>query len=152
MKELVSLIYPTKCLTFSNKNRSQFGQSRLGGVSGERSFYRERSFYSRSWTAPYDNRTTASVSDSMNYHSQATVQNTITGLTNAISTLQQEHVTKHSRQENITGTLEQVLSALQDLKDNSHTTLQTQTRTENSSSAQPQMSSSENVTTMPTVN
>ena len=132
--------------TSSNENRSQFGQSRLGGVSGE------RSFYSRSWTAPYDNRTTASVSDSMNYHSQATVQTTITGLTNAISNLQQEQVTMHSRQENITGTLEQVLSALQDLKDNSRTTLQTQTRTENSSSAQPQMSSSENVTTGPTGN
>ena len=49
------------------------------------------------------------------------MQNTMAGMTNAIGNLQQEHVNMHSRQENITGTLTQVLSVLQDLKDSNHT-------------------------------
>ena len=44
------------------------------------------------------------------------MQSTITGLTSAINNLQKEHSTMNTRQDSITGTLEQVLSALQELK------------------------------------
>ena len=52
-------------------------------------------------------------------YSHINMQNTIIGLTNAISNLQQEQINMHKRQENITGTLGQVLSVLQGLKDGS---------------------------------
>ena len=57
----------------------------------------------------------------------------------------------HTRQANITDTLEQVLSVLQELKDNGRTTLQNQGRTDNSSSSQPQISNWEDVSSRPTV-
>ena len=50
-------------------------------------------------------------------YSQTNMQNTISGLSNAIGCLQQQQVDIHRRQNNITGTLEQVLTALQDLRD-----------------------------------
>ena len=84
-------------------------------------------------------------------YSQATMQSTIAGLTSAISNLQQEHLTMHTRQANITGTLEQVLSTLQELKDNGRVTLQNQGRTDNNSSSQQQISSREDVSSRPTV-
>ena len=49
--------------------------------------------------------------------SQANIQNTISGLTNAISGIQQQQANMHVRQDSITSTLECVLSALQELKD-----------------------------------
>ena len=79
------------------------------------------------------------------------MQSTITGLTSAISNLQQEHLTMHTRQADITGSLVQVLSALQELKDNGRMTLQNQGRTRNTSSSQLQISSREDVSSRPTV-
>ena len=64
-------------------------------------------------------------------YSQANMQNTMAGLTNAIGNLQQEHLTMHSMQENITGTLTQVLSVLQDIKDGNHTNAPHQTSATN---------------------
>ena len=49
------------------------------------------------------------------------MQITIAGLTRAISNPQQELLNMHTRQENITGTLSQVLSVLQELKDGNYT-------------------------------
>ena len=96
------------------KNRNTHGHNGL--TSSEEN----RTTYSRSWTTPY---TTTSAPDNTTgqhnpYHaySQATMQSTITGLTSAINNLQQEHLTMNTRQDSITGTLEQVLSALQELK------------------------------------
>ena len=54
------------------------------------------------------------------------MQSTITGLTSAINNLQQEHLTMNTRQDSITGTLEQVLSALQELKSANTTSSQIQ--------------------------
>ena len=50
-------------------------------------------------------------------YSQTNMQNTISGLSNAIGCLHQQQVDIHRRQNNITGTLEQVLPALRDLRD-----------------------------------
>ena len=55
-------------------------------------------------------------------YSQINMQNTMAGLSNAIGTLQQEQLNMHARQENITGTLTQVLSVLQELKDGNSST------------------------------
>ena len=76
-------------------------------------------------------------------YSQPNMQNTICGLVNSISSLQQgqmsiqqEHASMHTRQENITCTLEQVLSALQDIKDG-HRTSQSSQINQNNESAPP---------------
>ena len=53
---------------------------------------------------------------------QANMQNTISGLSNAIGCLQQQQVDMYMRQDNITSTLEQVLTALQNLRDRSSPT------------------------------
>ena len=97
----------------------------------------------------YANRSAAGLSGSINrghdpfIYSQPNMQNTICGLANAISSLQQgqmsiqqEYASMHTRQENITCTLEQVLSALQDIKDGHHTSQSSQIN-QNKESAQP---------------
>ena len=135
--------------TSSREDRLQFDQSRLSGLCGE------RPSYSRSWSTPYNN-STASVSDSVSiphypYTYPQAKHSTITGLTSEISNLQQEQLTMRTRQANIAGTLEQVLYALQELKDNGRTTLQNQGRTDNSSSSKPQISIWEDVSLRLTV-
>ena len=57
------------------------------------------------------------------FFSQANIQNTISGLYNAISGIQQQQANMHVRQDNITSTLECVLSALQELKDYNSTSV-----------------------------
>ena len=77
-----------------------------------------RPTYMRSWeNGPYASRNTANFPDSMNMYSQINMQNTIAGLTNAIGNLQQEQINMHTRQDNINGTLGQVLLVLQGLND-----------------------------------
>ena len=77
-----------------------------------------RPTYTRVWeNGPYDSRNTANFPISMNMYSHINMQNTIVGLTNAIGNLQQEQINMHTRQDNITGTLGQVLSVLQGLRD-----------------------------------
>ena len=77
-----------------------------------------RPTYTRVWeNGPYDSRNTANFPDSMNMYSHINMQNTIVGLTNAIGNLQQEQINMHTRQDDITGTLGQVLSVLQGLRD-----------------------------------
>ena len=72
----------------------------------------------KSWeNDPYASRNTPNFPDSMNMYSQINIQNSIAGLTNAIGNLQQEQINIHTRQDNITGTLGQVLSVLQGLRD-----------------------------------
>ena len=63
-------------------------------------------------------------------YSQPNMQTTIHGLDNAISNLQQgqlniqqEHASMHTRQESITGTLEQICSALTEIRDGRHISL-----------------------------
>ena len=53
-------------------------------------------------------------------YTQFNMQNTRAGLTSAIGNLQQEHLNMHTRQDSITGTLEQGLSALYTIKDSNH--------------------------------
>ena len=67
-------------------------------------------------------------------YSQINMQNTMAGLSNAIGMLQQEQLNMHARQENITGTLTQVLSVLQELKDGSSSTGERQMSTNNTQS------------------
>ena len=55
-------------------------------------------------------------------YSQANMQNTIAGLSNAIGCLQQQQVYMYMRQDNITGTLQQVLTAMRSLRDKSSPT------------------------------
>ena len=100
------------------------------GHNGLTSSEENRTTYSRLWTTPYtatsalDNTT---VQHNPYYaYSQATMQSTITGLTSAINNLQQEHLTMNTRKDSITGTLEQVLSALQELKSANTTSSQIQ--------------------------
>ena len=77
-----------------------------------------RPTYTKAWeNGPYASRNTAHFPDGMNMYSQINMQNTIVGLTNAIGNLQQEQINMHTRQDNITGTLGQVLSVLQVLRD-----------------------------------
>ena len=98
-----------------------------------------RNTYSRSWTIPYTTNGPDNMSVQHNpyySYSQATMQNTITGLTSAINDLQEEHLTMNTRQDNITGTLEQVLSALQELKSASASSSQMQS---SMGSLQPQL-------------
>ena len=52
------------------------------------------------------------------------MQNTIASLTGAIDSLQQQQLNMHTRQESITSTLEQVLSALQQLRGYNHSSPQ----------------------------
>ena len=54
------------------------------------------------------------------------MQNTIASLTGAIDNLQQQQLNMHTRQETITSTLEQVLSALQQLRGYNHPSPQNQ--------------------------
>ena len=103
--------------TLSN-NTSRFGTGRSNGVDTN------ARLVSRSWdNMAYGSSNMSQPPESMNMtqnsfiYSQANMQNTMAGLTNAIGNLQQEHLNMHSRQENITGTLTQVLSVLQDIKD-----------------------------------
>ena len=49
-------------------------------------------------------------------YAQLNMENTIAGLTNAISSLQQEHSNMYTRQENIAETLVQVLSILHNIR------------------------------------
>ena len=67
-------------------------------------------------------------------YSQINMQNTMAGLSNAIGMLQQEQLNMHARQENITGTLTQVLSVLQELKDGNSSTHERQMSTNNTQS------------------
>ena len=86
-----------------------------------------RPSYSRPWenTHPSFSRHTANPQDQTSatfmpnpiLFSQANIQNTISGLTNAISGIQHQQANMHVRQDSITSTLECVLSALQELKD-----------------------------------
>ena len=117
--------------TFSN-NTSRFGTGRSNGVDTN-----DR-LVSRSWdNMACGSRNMSQPPESMNMtqnsfmYSQANMQNTMAGLTNGIGNLQQEHLTMHSRQENITGTLTQVLSVLQDIKDGNHTNAPHQTSATN---------------------
>ena len=78
-------------------------------------------------------------------YSQFNMQNTRAGLTSAIGNLQQEHLNMHTRQDIITGTLEQVLSALYTIKDSNHTSDSSQVNersTCNINSATPTVNSS----------
>lgn len=65
----------------------------------------------------YENSTWGTTWQNPMVYSQTNMQNAISGLSSAIGCLQQQQVDIHRRQNNITGTLEQVLTALQDLKD-----------------------------------
>ena len=93
--------------------------------------------YSRSWeNGSCASRNTASFPNSMSMYSHINMQNTIVGLTNAISNLQREQINMHTRQENITGTLGQVLSVLQGLKDGSFPSASNQDSVQNMGFAQ----------------
>lgn len=86
-----------------------------------------RPSYGRPWenTIPSFSRNNVNPQDQENatfmpnpiLFSQANIQNTISGLTNAISGIQQQQANMHVRQDSITSTLECVLLALQQLKD-----------------------------------
>ena len=86
-----------------------------------------RPLYGRPWenTHPSFSRLTANPQDQENttfmpnpiLFSQANIQNTISGITNAMSGIQQQQANMHMRQDIITSTLECVLAALQELKD-----------------------------------
>ena len=117
--------------TLSN-NTSRFCTGRSNGVDTN------ARLVARSWdNMAYGSRNMSQPPERMNMtqnsfmYSQANMQNTMAGLTNAIGNLQQEHLTMHSRQENITGTLTQVLSVLQDIKDGNHTNATHQTSATN---------------------
>ena len=75
----------------------------------------------------YGSKNVAQAPESMNMtqnafmYYQVSMQNTIAGLTSAMGNLHQELLNMHTRQENITGTLTQVLSVLQELKDSNYT-------------------------------
>ena len=102
--------------TLSN-NTSRFGTGRSNEVDTN------TRLFSRPWESmAYGSSNMSQPPESMNMtqnsfmYSQANMQNTMAGLTNVIGNLQQEHLNMHSRQENITGTLTQVLSVLQSFK------------------------------------
>ena len=107
--------------------RANIGPGRLNGY-GNNSAYDSRSYDNTSSTS----RTIVSRPENMNMtqnaymYSQINMQNTIAGLTSAIGNLQQEHLNMHTRQDSITGTLEQVLSALYTIKDSNHTSASSQ--------------------------
>ena len=115
----------------SLNTQSRFGPSMLNGT-GDDGRHGAVSMDSRSHT----NRSAAGLPGSIFgendpfIYSQPNMQNTICGLANAISNLQQgqlniqqEHASMHTRQESITDTLEQVLSALTEIRDGRHTSL-----------------------------
>ena len=81
-------------------------------------------------------RNMAQLPENANYTQNAFInmQSTMAGLSNAIGTLQQEQLNMHTRQENITGTLTQVLSVLQELKDGNSSTGERQMSTNNTQS------------------
>ena len=102
--------------------RANIGPGRLNGF-GNNSAYNSRSYHNTSSTS----RTIASHPENMNLtqnaymYSQFNMQNTRAGLTSVIGNLQQEHLNMHTRQDSMTGTLDQVLSALYTIKDSNHT-------------------------------
>ena len=113
-------------------NTSRFGSRRSNEVDTS------ARLVSRPWESmAYGSSNMSQPLESMNMtqnsfmYSQPNMQNTMAGLTNAIGNLQQEHLTMHSRQENITGTLTQVLSVLQDIKDGNQTNALHQTSATN---------------------
>ena len=99
-----------------------FGTRRLNAVNTN------RPYISGSWdNMAYGSRNVAQPPESMNMtqnafmYSQVNMQKTIAGLTSAMGNIQEEHLNMHTRQENITGTLTQVLSVLKELKDGNYT-------------------------------
>ena len=64
-------------------------------------------------------------------YSKVNMQNTMAGLSNVIGSLQQEPLNMGNRQENITSTLTQVLSVLQELKDGNRSIAPHQTSVNN---------------------
>ena len=126
--------------------RANIGPGRLNGY-GNNSAYNSRLYDNTSSTS----RTIASHPENMNMtqnaymYSQINMQNTIAGLTSAIGNLQQEHLNMHTRQDSITGTLEQVLSALYTIKDSNHASAASQVNASskcNINSATPTVNSS----------
>ena len=103
-------------------NQSRFDPCRLSGIERPYIQHWESTPYTISNPTGLQENTTVSQSTypysqfNMQNTAQFNRQNTIAGLTSAITGLQQEHLNMHTRQENITGTLEQVLSALHDIR------------------------------------
>ena len=100
---------------------SRFGTGRLNGVDANLKYTNRPgvnySYSSRDSTQVPEN---ANTTQNAFMYLQVNMQNTMSGLSSAIGSLQQEHLNMHTRQESITSTLTQVLSVLQELKDGNH--------------------------------
>ena len=71
-------------------------------------------------------RENANVTENQHVYPHFGMQNTIASLTGATDSLKQQLLSMHARQETIKSTLEQVLSALQQLRGYNHSSLQNQ--------------------------
>ena len=109
------------------ENRSQFAPSGINCPSIN------KPFCSKSWentTRAHRDITNlpvnANITQNQHVYPNSDMQNTIVSLTGAIDSLQQQQLNMHTRQETITSTLEQVLSALQQLRGYNHSSPQNQ--------------------------
>ena len=105
--------------TPANDEESRFLTSGFTGSGDNRSyhtrFWDNTGVDSRNATGQVENHNMPQ--NSMVYSQLNDMQNTIIGLTHVISNMQQEHASMHTRQDSITGTLGQVLSALTEIRD-----------------------------------
>ena len=109
----------------TNENRSQFAPTGINCPSIN------KPFCSKSWentTRAHRDITNLPVNatQNQNVYPNSDMQNTIASLTGAIDSLQQQQLNMHTRQESITSTLQQVLSALQQLRGYNHSSPQNQ--------------------------